>query len=197
LEKISSSKNFELDSKKEVAQGIVTPQDSLNKKCAEKLNNVYKKGTGVFTLTNTEFNKLGCSKEEKKLIKPFYTTNELTKYFGDKKNSLWIVYTDSTFKNPNSMKPYPNIKKHLDCFKDIITSSNFPYGLHRSREEKFFKGIKIISLRKCASPTFTYTEFDCYVSQTFNVIKSNRVDMKYLCGLLNSKLVRFWLLKNY
>jgi adenine-specific DNA-methyltransferase len=195
LEKISSSKNFELDSKKEVAQGIVTPQDSLNKKCAEKLNNVYKKGTGVFTLTNTEFNKLGCSKEEKKLIKPFYTTNELTKYFGDKKNSLWIVYTDSTFKNPNSMKPYPNIKKHLDCFKDIITSSNFPYGLHRSREEKFFKGIKIISLRKCASPTFTYTEFDCYVSQTFNVIKSNRVDMKYLCGLLNSKLVRFWLLK--
>jgi adenine-specific DNA-methyltransferase len=94
------------------------------------------------------------------------------------------------------MKPFPNIKKHLDNFKEIITSSNFPYGLHRSRDEKFFKGIKILSVRKCASPTFTYTDFDCYVSQTFNVIKTNRLDMKYLCGLFNSKLVKFWLLKN-
>jgi adenine-specific DNA-methyltransferase len=195
LEKIIAAKNFELDPKKEVAQGIVAPQDSLNKKSATLLNNKYPKGTGVFNLTTNEFNNLGCSNDEKKLIKPFYTTNELTKYLGIKKNSIWVIYTDSSFKNSDSIKPYPNIKKHLDCFKEIITSSNYPYGLHRSRDENFFKGIKIISVRKCSTPTFTYTDFDCYVSQTFNVIKSNRVDMKYLCGLLNSKLVKFWLLK--
>jgi adenine-specific DNA-methyltransferase len=195
LENMIAAKNFELDPKKEVAQGIVAPQDSLNKKSAELLNNKYPKGTGVFNLTTNEFNNLGFSNDEKKIIKPFYTTNELTKFLAIKKNSVWVIYTDSSFKNSDSIKPYPNIKKHLDCFKEIITSSNYPYGLHRSRDEKFFKGIKIISVRKCASPTFTYTDFDCYVSQTFNVIKSNRVDMKYLCGLFNSKLVKFWLLK--
>lgn len=65
--------------------------------------------------------------------------------------------------------------------------------MHRSRDEKFFVGEKIISLRKCAEPTFTFTEFDCYVSQTFFVIKTDRINQKYLTAFLNSKLVAFWL----
>ena len=32
-----------------------------------------------------------------------------------------------------------------------------------------------------------------YMSATFYVIKTNRVNMKYLTGLLNSKLIEFWL----
>lgn len=42
-------------------------------------------------------------------------------------------------------------------------------------------------------PTFTYTNFDCYVSQTFYIIKSERINHKYLTSLLNSKLIAFWL----
>ena len=48
-------------------------------------------------------------------------------------------------------------------------------------------------LRKCAQPCFTYTDFPCYVSQTYNVIKTDRVDQLYLTGLLNSRVVSFWL----
>jgi len=91
------------------------------------------------------------------------------------------------------MKPYPNLKKHLDRFQEVITSNNKPYGLHCARREHYFTGEKIISLRKCAIPTFTYTDFDCYVSQTYFVIKTERVDQKYLTALLNSKLIAFWL----
>jgi adenine-specific DNA-methyltransferase len=65
--------------------------------------------------------------------------------------------------------------------------------LHRSREERFFTGEKIIAVRKCAEPTFTYTDFDCYVSATFYVIKTDRVNLKYLTAVLNSKLIQFWL----
>ncbi len=75
----------------------------------------------------------------------------------------------------------------------VITSDNKPYGLHRAREEKFFIGEKIISLRKCIEPTFTYTDFDCYVSQTYFSIKTERVNMKFLTVVLNSKLIKFWL----
>jgi len=105
-----------------------------------------------------------------------------------------LIYTDSSFKNPNSMDNYPNLKKHLDRFFDVITSYNKPYGLHRTREEQFFKGEKIIVQRKCAGqPSFSYSDFDCYVSATFYVIKTNRFNLKYLVGLLNSKLIAFWL----
>ena len=91
------------------------------------------------------------------------------------------------------MDQFPNLKKHLDNFKDVITSSNKPYGLHRSRDENLFVGEKIISLRKTSKPHFTYTDFDCYVSQTFNIIKTTKINLKFLTGLLNSSLINFWL----
>lgn len=82
----------------------------------------------------------------------------------------------------------------MDRFKNVITSDNKPYGLHRAREERFFIGESIIAQRKCPDrPSFTYTDFDCYVSATFYVIKTDRVSMKYLVALLNSKLVAYWL----
>jgi len=66
--------------------------------------------------------------------------------------------------------------------------------LHRSREEKYFKGEKILSLRKCSErPKFTYTDFDTYVNRTFMVIKTDRISQKYLTGFLNSNLIAFWL----
>ncbi|MBM3402824.1 MAG: hypothetical protein FJY21_11070, partial [Bacteroidetes bacterium] len=100
----------------------------------------------------------------------------------------------SEFKNPNSMLPYPNLKRHLDRFRDVITSDNKPYGLHRAREERFFRGESIIAQRKCVNrPSFTYTDFDCYVSATFYIIQTDRIDMKYLTGLLNSKVIEYWL----
>jgi len=42
-------------------------------------------------------------------------------------------------------------------------------------------------------PCFSYSDFDCYVSQTFFSIKTSRWNMKFLTGVLNSKLVAFWL----
>ena len=136
---------------------------------------------------------MNLTQKEKKLIKPFYTTNELGRFFGTPKNKYWIIYTNSSFKKEEAIKQYPNFKKHLDRFKEIITSDNKPYGLHRAREEKFFQDEKIMSVRKCLRPTFTFTDFDCYVSQTYFSIKTEQLNLKYLTGLLNSNLIAFWL----
>ncbi|QFX96059.1 Eco57I restriction-modification methylase domain-containing protein [Acidithiobacillus thiooxidans] len=193
LLKIAHCSNFTLNGDDEVAQGIVSPQDFVNKKSQAVLGSKFSVGQGIFNLTQSEVDALMLSAEEKRLIKPFYTTRELGRYWEDPENQLWIIYTDSSFKNPASLKSYPNLKAHLDQFRKIITSDNKPYGLHRARDERFFKGEKIISARKCAQPTFTYTDGDCYVSQTFNVIKTARINQKYLAALLNSKVVRYWL----
>ena len=68
------------------------------------------------------------------------------------------------------------------------------YHLHWPREEKFFaKGEKIVSIRKCKKPTFGYTINEAYFMMAVNIIKTDRVNMKYLIALLNSKLIEFWL----
>lgn len=192
VNKIKSKQNFVFDNK-EIAQGIVPPQDFLNKKNQEILGEDYKVGEGIFNLSHQEYNELNLTPKEKELVKPFFTTNELGRFYGIPKNKLWVIYTNSSFKNIETIEPFPNLKNHLDRFVEIITSDNKPYGLHRAREEKFFNGEKIISVRKCARPTFTFTDFDCYVSQTFFSIKTVRLNQKYLTGLLNSNLIAFWL----
>lgn len=46
-----------------------------------------------------------------------------------------------------------------------------------------------------SEPAFTYCDFDSYVSATFYVIQSKRINLKYLTGLLNSSLIKYWLLR--
>ena len=193
LLKISGKSNFHLDENREIATGIDVHQDFVNNSSKAILGYGFNIGDGIFIISTKEKKDLSFVPNELELIKPYYTTNELFKYFGNIKNSFWIIYTNSSFKYPKNILPFPNIKRHLDKFESVITSDNYPYGLHRSRNEFFFKGEKIISLRKCAEPTFTYTDFDCYVSQTYFVIKTNGLNSKYLTGLLNSKLIAFWL----
>ena len=192
VDKIREHQNFEFD-KKEIAQGIVAPQDFLNKKNQEILGDEFQVGDGIFNINTAKYQNLNLSVAEKELVKPFFTTNELDRFYGNSKNNLWVIYTNSSFNDPETIKPFPNLKEHLDKFQDVITSSNKPYGLHRAREENFFQGDKIISLRKCTRPTFTFTDFDCYVSQTYFSIQTERLNQKYLTGLLNSNLIAFWL----
>ena len=193
LKKISLKGNFRLNPKKEVAQGIVYPQDTINKTSKNVLGNNFKVGDGIFVLSEKEKNQIPFTEKELDLIKPSYTTKELRRYYGIPINQEWLIYTDSSFKDKKKIEKYPNIKRHLDQFRKVITSGNKPYGLHRARNAYFFEGEKIISVRKCARPTFTWVDFDSYVSATFYVIKTARTNQKYLTGLLNSRLVTFWL----
>lgn len=180
--------------RKEIAQGIVFPQDILNAKNQRLLGNQYRVGQGIFVLSDTEIEGLDLSDIECDLIKPYYTTEQIERYRVNPHNILWTIYTDSSYKSIYSLDNMPHIKNHLDQFQQIITSDNKPYGLHRAREERFFVKEKIIALRKSVGrPKFAFCNFPCYVSQTFNMILTNRVDMKYLTGLLNSKLIEFWL----
>lgn len=176
----------------EVSTGIDVHQDYLNSKGAAVLGNRIPVGSGIFNLSQTEYDALKLNAAERALVRPFYTTSQLHRYWAEKDHTAWVIYTDSKYKN-SAMDGLPNLKAHLDKFEPVITSDNAPYGLHRARAEHFFQGEKILSLRKCARPTFTYTDFDAYVSQTYFVIQTSRWEMRALTALLNSSLVAFWL----
>ena len=193
LKNIEKLDNIKLTNK-EVANGIHAHHDSVTKKMLPTLENKFNIGDGIFALNSLELENLHLTTKEKVLIKPYYTSKELRSYFGKKINQFWIIYTTSDFKNLEKINHFPNIKHHLDQFVKVITSSNKPYGLHRARNESFFKGEKIVSLRKCSNrPVFTYTDFDCYVSATFYVIKTERINQTLLTGFLNSSVCTFWL----
>jgi Zn-dependent peptidase ImmA (M78 family) len=193
LNKISNKSNYKLNSNN-VTNGIHHHHDYVNKKRREVLGNNFLVGDGIFCLTNKEKDSLNLTDKEQCLVKPSFTTKQISKYYTSNINTEWVIYTDSSFKDINKMIDYPSIKNHLDKFIPVISSDNKPYGLHRARKESFFKGEKIVSIRKCSNgPVFSYSDFDAYVSATFYVIKTDDINMKYLTAVLNSKLVAFWL----
>lgn len=192
LDKISLKRDFPFR-ENEIAQGFICPQDNVNDDSQNILGNDFNIGDGIFVLSQKEKDQISFTQRELDLINPCYTTQELNRYYANPINRKWVIYTDSSFKDEKKIEDYPNIKTHLDKFQKVITSGNKPYGMHRARKQSIFQGEKIISVRKCAKPTFTYVEFDSYVSQTFFVIKTKRINIKYLTGLLNSRLVTFWL----
>ena len=190
LTKIDERSNYSL-SDDEVSTGIDIHQDFVTDKHIKYLKDPSLKGSGIFNLSNREYLNLGLNSKEKDIVKPFYGTDQLFRYYGNSKNSLWVIYSDKQVRD--NIDSYPHIKEHLEKFKKVITSDFGPYGLHRARESKFFEGEKIVSLRKTLQPRFTYTDFPCYVSQTYFVLKPSNIDLKYLTGLLNSNVIFFWL----
>lgn len=189
FDKLERRRNFTLNDK-EVGQGIVAPQESVIRSHLPLVSGA-SLGEGIFILSNDELRDLKLSTEESKLIRPFYTSDQINRFDVKPKNNFWIIYTDSRV--VKKFDGYPGIKKHLDKFKSVITSSFGPYGLHRSRDERLFIGPSIFSIRKTDIPRFSYVDFPCFVSQTYFIIHTERCNLKYLTGLFNSKLSYFWL----
>ena len=192
LQAIKLAGHFNL-SRDEVFSGIDVLQDRVNKKAQKKLNNSKKVGDGIFVLNRQEKDNLNLNSNETEIVKPYYTAGSINRYSINSTNNEWIIYTESDINDRIAL--YPNIKAHLDQFAKVMTSVNKPYGLHRSRKKEIFLGEKILVLRKCVNrPSFSYVDFDSFVSRAFLIIKTKRVNNKYLTGLLNSKLVSYWLL---
>ena len=190
LQKIKAIGTFRfLDN--EIFSGIDVMQDFVSKAHLEKLDGNFHVRDGIFVLSDEEKATVNWNKYEMSLLKPYYTTKEINRYSADSCNRYWVIYTGAYINK--EIDKYPNIRMHLDKYQNIITSGNRPYGLHRTRNEAVFLGSKILCTRKCARPTFSFVSFPCYVSRAFLIIKNNRIDLKYLLAILNSKIIAFWL----
>lgn len=192
LKKMEQVADFKLTDK-DIGNGIDILQEFVTDKHLE-IDSSLTRNEGVFALSNEELSIMKLNINEKDVIVPYYTTEQIKKYAVKGENKLWIIYSDkSVYTNIDS---YPNIKKHLDKFSKIITSDNKPYGLHRSREKAKFVGEKILSLRMTKKPCFSYTSKDTYVTRAFLIIKPHAgINLKLILGILNSKLAYYWFFK--
>lgn len=190
LNKIKTVGKFNLLNS-EIYSGIDVMQDFTSRSHLAKLDSSIKVGEGIFVISDEEKKSLNLTNDELSILRPYYTTKEVSRYYASTANKYWIIYAGNEINK--KIDKYPNIKRHLDKFKNVITSVNKPYGLHRTREEEVFLDQKILSIRKTAQPAFSYVDFPCYVSRSFLVLKTQRINLKYLSGLLNSNLIAFWL----
>ncbi|MBI2097448.1 MAG: N-6 DNA methylase [Candidatus Vogelbacteria bacterium] len=191
LKKIKSKSNYIINDK-DIGNGIDVLQDFVSQKHLSDLSDrAIKKGDGVFVLSDDEIKIISPTKLETHYLRPYYTTMEINRYSSTQKTNYKIIYADNYFRE--HIEEFPNLKKHLDKFSKILTSAYAPYGLHRAREERFFEGDSVFSIRKTKKPAFSYVDFPCYVTRAFIVLKLNKIDSKYAIGLLNSSLMYFWL----
>ncbi len=191
LDKVANTGNFKL-SKNDIGNGIDVLQDFITDKHLSKLDDeTIKKGDGVLVLKNSVADEMKFNNKEIEYLKPYFTTSQINRYLSNQKSEYKIIYADKYFRE--HISEFPNLKNHIDRFKKILTSAFAPYGLHRPREERFFKGQAIFLLRKTMYPAFTYVDFPCYVTRAFLVLKPEKINLKYLTALLNSKLIYFWL----
>ncbi|EAK4276868.1 class I SAM-dependent DNA methyltransferase, partial [Campylobacter coli] len=88
--KIQKYGKFYLE-EREVAQGIVYPQENINKKSLEILGNNFYLGQGIQKLTNEEVENLNLLKNEKILLKPIFESDNIQKYFVKRYNYFWVI----------------------------------------------------------------------------------------------------------
>jgi len=187
--------------KSEIAQGIVPNPDRVNTRNIKTLGEDVaeqrgiKVGDGVFVLDKTEDSKILGS--ERKYLKPLYEPVHIEKY-SRRASGLSILYTKKGSFEPDQS---PSIIAHLRRFREIMevrrenqTGQIAFYNLHWPRDEAFFRpGEKILCPRKCESPVFYHTADQAYVMLSMNVIKTQRINMRYLSAVLNSTTILYWL----
>lgn len=183
-----------LDNHFEVSQGAVEATDKITKTQKEKTKRTdINIGDGVFVLTEKEVKNLGFTKEEKSLLKPYVNTLHVKRYALKFANE-YLLYLGKQEREDIVKGKYTNIKKHLDNVKEFITSSNAPYGIHRTREQRYFEEPKLICKGMFLKPDFYFDDEKYYCGFSFSVIiqKSKEYDLKLLLAIMNSKLGEYW-----
>jgi hypothetical protein len=181
ISKIERKKNFEFDDKTEIIQGIIGGKDEY------------------FIVNKTSLSSFTQNKQEH--IKMFHTST--SRYYTEDTNEYLIYLSKNKLININLKQDYPNFykkllpfKKNLENRREVVKQSIRWYNLWWARNENFFKkGEKIVWAKRTNGRKFTYTEDDFYGSANLFFIKSNRVNLKFITALLNSKLMFFYMKK--
>lgn len=184
-----------------LSQGIVTGLDKITQRHIKKrteYSNCY--GFGVYVISNKEKEIIGDSS----ILKPFYKNSDIDKYRVNEENEKWLIHTSVNV----VLSDYPNIESHLNDYKKIILERNYEsgelskakrlnkwYALSSSRWDFDFNNPKIVTPQRSYSNKFGYTEKEWYAASDVYLItnKQNSIALKYILGVLNSKLIFFWL----
>jgi len=184
-----------------ISQGIVTGIDRIGPKHIVRHSEFDEyKGCGVYVLSSDERKSIGKSP----LLKPWFKNSDINRFYVNDIPEKWLIHTSTEI----NLKDYENIEGHLNFYKKLILERNYESGelskakrlkrwwaLSSSRWEYDFDKPKIVSPQRSYTNTFAYTDKSWYASADVYFIsdKLGEQPLKYFLGILNSKLIYFWL----
>ncbi|GAA7730100.1 class I SAM-dependent DNA methyltransferase [Helicobacter pylori] len=142
------------------------------------------------------------------LIKPILRGKDIKRYSYEWAH-LWVINTHNGYTSalkskipPIDIEKYPATKAHLDSHYDAITTrsdqGDTPYHLRNCAYLEDFEKEKIVyPCIMAKEPCFVYEEKGFYAPAPANIITGDKIEIKYLTALLNSKCIYFAMRKFY
>ena len=177
-----------------VNTGIQTGADKFSKSLASKYPSVKAEiGEGIFQISLNESDKF----KNKSRLKPFFKNSDVKRWYANEISISNLIY----------LRPEDSISKeeikHLEKFRIILEDrwesnaqgSNPWWMLWRARKLDIFESEKIICSQRSANNRFAFTSKPWFASADvyFITSKNDRVNLKSILGLLNSRLYYVWL----
>ncbi|WP_447390333.1 type IIG restriction enzyme/methyltransferase [Helicobacter pylori] len=152
------------------------------------------------------------TQEERKrteaLIKPILRGKDIKRYSYEWAH-LWVINTHNGYTSnlkfkipPIDIAKYPATKAHLDAHQDTIATrsdqGDTPYHLRNCAYLEDFEKEKIVyPCIMAKEPCFVYEEKGFYAPAPANIITGDKIEIKYITALLNSKCIYFAMRKFY
>ncbi|GAA8573358.1 class I SAM-dependent DNA methyltransferase [Helicobacter pylori] len=152
------------------------------------------------------------TQEERKrteaLIKPILRGKDIKRYSYEWAGE-WVINTHNGYTSnlkikipPIDIEKYPATKAHLDSHYDTIATrsdqGDTPYHLRNCAYLEDFEKEKIVyPCIMAKEPCFVYEEKGFYAPAPANIITGDKIEIKYITALLNSKCIYFAMRKFY
>ncbi|WP_231259830.1 class I SAM-dependent DNA methyltransferase [Helicobacter pylori] len=154
-----------------------------------------------------------CKNQEERerteaLIKPILRGKDIKRYSYEWAD-LWVINTHNGYTSnlkskipPIDIEKYPATKAHLDSHYDTIATrsdqGDTPYHLRNCAYLEDFEKEKIVyPCIMAKEPCFVYEEKGFYAPAPANIITGDKIEIKYITALLNSKCIYFAMRKFY
>lgn len=195
-----------------VTMGVVTLSDTVSNKHLREYDLPFaKKGDGIYVLTEDEVTKLKLDRESELYMKDFYKNSDIKKYYTPHNTTKKLIYVKDSGKPIKLPTP---LMQHFEKFKPLIIGlkENFLkneiaasvvtkwfkngnyFVLFTPKKEEYFTAEKIIAPYRALSNVFSYSDGEFFASKDVAyIIPFNSIDVKYILGILNSKLMLYWL----
>lgn len=193
VEKIIQSTTYALDHYVDINQGIVSGADRvsqamLNKKIPAHIVERYsiKKDDPIFVTQDP-----GAFQA---WAKPFYKNSHIQAYRVDHSNRQWILYLKDDLYLDKDHDLYQYLLPYKDVLqerREVKSGRKKWYALQWYRRQEIFEGVKLVVPQRSKFNRFAYVEEPFYASADVYYLTGNHLHV--LLGILNSKLMYFWL----
>jgi hypothetical protein len=189
-----------LDHLFQTRQGIAENPPCISRRLCREFPGRYELGAGVFVLTPDETDALDLLVAERELLRPYYETQAIRRYWVSERPTHQILYL--TRRTAPRLDPFPTIEAHLERFRSILERRREValgrcawWHLHWPRDEDIFVQPKVFSVQMGKRPQFAFCRQPAFVGFSINMLlpqARSGCSLEALTGILNSDLALAW-----